>query len=197
MSKKSKKKLKKLSSRSKLVALVDMDGTICDYDGAIIRDMAKVAGPDDPPYELHGTNLEYIRAREDFIRRTPGWWRNLEPKKDSIKFVQYLEWLGFTVHILTKGPSSKSLAWAEKVEWVRHYLPHVNITVTEDKSLVYGKILFDDYWPYCEGWLEHRPRGLVVMPKTKGNAHIDHPQVMHFDGSVSDELCMRIRGLIG
>ena len=34
------------------IALVDMDGTIADYDGAMQRDMAKLAAPEEPQEEI-------------------------------------------------------------------------------------------------------------------------------------------------
>ena len=59
----------------------------------------------------------------------------------------------------------------------------IDITITRDKSLVYGKVLVDDYPAYAERWLKHRSRGLVIMPANKDNREYKHPQVIRFDGS--------------
>ena len=57
-------------------------------------------------------------------------------------------------------------------------MPLADVTVTHDKGLVYGKVLFDDYPPYIERWLEHRPRGKVLMLETPYNRSFSHPNVL-------------------
>lgn len=87
---------------------------------------------------------------------------------------------GWQVHVLTKGPYRTIGAWSEKVSWCRHYLPGTPVTITEHKGLVYGRILFDDWPEYCRGWLEWRPRGLVIMPEYKYNENF----VKEWPGSI-------------
>lgn len=176
------------------IALIDIDSTLANYDEAICRDMAKIASPNDPPYVPHARNQEpFFEAREDLIRRQPGWWLNLDPIEANFKMVDFLQETGFCLHILTKDPASKPLAWKEKVEWVNKYVSNryissVQITVTQDKSLVYGRVLFDDFPPYCERWLKYRPRGLVIMPTHSGNKDFIHPNVVKYDGIITDEI---------
>jgi 5'-nucleotidase len=57
-----------------------------------------------------------------------------------------------------------------------------------NKSLVYGTFLYDDYLPYMEAWLKHRPRGLGIMPVTRSNRDFRHPQVVKWDGTNFDEV---------
>src|SRR3990167_8256768 len=142
-----------------LVALLDMDGTLADYDGAMKRELAKLASPDENPFE-HGDNLpDWIEARRTVVSRVPGFWRNLEKLEVGFEIVHLLEAAGFSLQVLTKGPSSKSLAWAEKLEWCREHIPQAGVTITEDKSRTWGKILVDDWTPYFMKWLGNRPRG--------------------------------------
>tara|TARA_Y100000310_G_C20512920_1_gene729762 strand:+ start:436 stop:588 length:153 start_codon:yes stop_codon:yes gene_type:complete len=49
------------------------------------------------------------------------------------------------------------------------------MTITEDKGIVYGKVLVDDYPCYIKRWLENRPRGLVIMPAHSYNRDFEHP----------------------
>ena len=165
--------------KSELVALVDLDGTLADYDTAMRRDMAKLAGPHDIPYDPHATLQHCMRARENLIKNQPDWWYNLEPIDSNFKVVDIMRKLGFSIHILTQGPRSRSNAWAEKVRWVQKYLPDDDITITRDKGLVYGKVLFDDYAGYVSRWLEWRPRGLAIMPAYEDNVLI-HPDVIRY-----------------
>ena len=90
--------------------------------------------------------------------------------------------------ILTQGPRRVPEAWSGKKEWIDANLGDVDVTITRDKGLVYGKVLVDDYPKYAERWLEHRPRGLVIMPEHKYNKGYSHPNVVRYDGSNLDEV---------
>jgi hypothetical protein len=61
--------------------------------------------------------------------------------------------------------------------WCNKHLPGRQITITMDKSLTYGRVLVDDYPDYALGWLEHRPRGLVIMPKSEACKGFSHNNV--------------------
>jgi hypothetical protein len=52
-----------------------------------------------------------------------------------------------------------------------------------DKGLVYGALFYDDFPPYMEAWLRHRPRGLGIMPVTGYNKTFSHPNVVKWDGA--------------
>jgi 5'(3')-deoxyribonucleotidase len=119
--------------------------------------------------------------RKKLIQDQPGWWRNLEPLELGLEIVEALSVLGFRLMVLTKGPSKRNAGcWTEKVEWCRKHLPSVPVTITEDKGLVYGKILVDDWPAYVDRWLEWRPRGLVLMPAHPWNEGYSHPNVLRY-----------------
>jgi FMN phosphatase YigB (HAD superfamily) len=167
------------------IVLVDMDGTLCDHDGAMKRDYERLRSPNEPPYAsfFDDNAPEYIRNRIRMIRNQPGWWENLEELKFGFDILDLARKLGFKIHILTKGPHSSPNAWTEKVKWARKHVGDADITITEDKGLVYGKILVDDYPKYIERWLEWRPRGLVIMPIQDHNRDFNYPNVIPYDGS--------------
>ena len=149
------------------IALVDMDGTLCNYEGSLNEKVKDVIGSQaniwDPKY----------KKLVALIKSQPGFWYDLPVIDFGMSIVKYLQEKDWEVHILTKGPYKTTSAWTEKVEWCRHWLPGVPVTITEDKSLVYGRILFDDFPKYCEAWLKWRPRGLVIMPKYEYNIGFD------------------------
>lgn len=69
----------------------------------------------------------------------------------------------------------------EKVEWCHKNLPMekgISVSLVENKGLVYGRVLVDDYPPYVESWLKWRPRGLVIMPAHDHNVSFSHPNVI-------------------
>ena len=147
------------------IALIDMDQTLCDYEGAMEKELSKVLGVVGPV----GWHSSEYKGIVDLIKRNPGFWRTLSKIELGFKIVEMLKEAGFDLHILTKGPYRTTSAWTEKVEWCREHLPGVPVTITEDKSLMYGKILVDDWPEYCERWLKFRPRGLVIMPAYEYN----------------------------
>jgi|GEM_PF-566221 len=176
------------------IILFDMDGTLCDYDKAIVRDYNKLKSPGDPeyaPFKEQIENTSYLKDRIRLIRNQPGWWANLEKYKPGFDVLEIAMELGFAIHILTKGPKSSTNAWAEKVEWVRKNMPDakdVNITISDDKGLLYGKVLVDDWPEYVERWLENRHRGLVIMPLHPWNRDFKHERVIHYNGKNLNEV---------
>lgn len=175
------------------VALFDLDGSLADYQGQMVLDLQRLAGPSEPPVtreNLWEVGKEpHIRSRMTLVMSQPGWWRNLARIEAGFTILETAREVGFRIHILTKGPRAHPLAWAEKLEWVQQHIgPDVDITTTMDKGLVYGRVLYDDFPPYLERWLQHRPRGLGIMPVTSGNADFKHPNVLRWTGTNFEEV---------
>jgi hypothetical protein len=143
------------------IALLDLDGTCADYDKALTAEMAKIASPGDPPYIKHSGDT-FMNARRKLIQNQSGFWRNLEKLELGFEVINVLKYVGFSINVLTQGPRKSINAWSEKVLWCQEHLADIPITITQDKSLSYGRVLVDDFSPYFLKWLEHRPRGLVV-----------------------------------
>jgi FMN phosphatase YigB (HAD superfamily) len=168
---------------TELIALVDMDGTLCDYDGALRAGLLQLRSPGESEEPVgHDDGPPWLEARKNLIKRQMGWWRNLARLEDGFYLIARLKWHRFRLVVLTKGPFNTTSAWTEKVEWCREHLPGVGVTLTEDKGLVYGKVLVDDWPPYVERWLTWRPRGLVIMPDRPWNQGYTHPNVFRFRG---------------
>lgn len=149
------------------IALFDMDGTLCDYEGQLRSDLdATLSDNESIPADLwEADKMPGIKNRIDLIRRQPGWWANLPRLQWGWDVLEIARQIGFQCEILTKGPSSNPQAWAEKVEWVRRELgADMPVHVVSNKGLVYGRVLVDDYWQYMNAWLEFRPPGLGVVP---------------------------------
>jgi 5'(3')-deoxyribonucleotidase len=167
------------------VALMDLDGTLCDYDAALARDMESIRSPKEPKFDIrhHDEQPDYIKTRMDLIRSNPHWWENLALIPSGFKVYTMLKDFGFRIVVLTQGPRLNAEAWKGKLLWCRKYLaPDTDVIITRDKGLVYGKILVDDFPPYIEGWIKHRPRGFVVMPDQPWNQDFKHKQVVRYTG---------------
>lgn len=176
------------------IALVDLDGTLANYHLAMQKALALLEAPGEPPYE-DGLEPEWIRARRHLIATQAGFWRNLPPIPLGFEILNMVRRVNFSVTVLTKGPANKPVAWAEKVDWCRNYLPDTPVTITEDKSHTYGSILVDDWPPYVSGWLAHRPRGIVIVPAQPWNVEVEQlsPRIFRYDGSNPDRLLQILR----
>ena len=172
------------------IALMDMDGTLCDYDGAMQRDLAKLASPNEE-YEITGygqQHPDYIWERMKLIKSRGEWWENLPQLKLGFDILNILKKLNFQISILTQGPKENPIAWSHKVSWCMKNVPDLDITITRDKGLVYGKVLVDDYPEYIERWLKWRPRGFVIMPAQKWNENFVNDKVLRYNGENLNEV---------
>lgn len=177
------------------VALFDMDGTMCDYEGDLRSSLDKLRAPNEPIVDyLHDQEPEYIRARMKLIKSSVEWWANMSRFELGFDIWKMVTSLGMRKMILTQGPMTNPNAWAGKKIWIERNLGiDVDVTITRDKGLVYGKLLVDDWPEYAERWLKWRPRGLVVMPAARHNQDFKHPQVVRYDGDNYKEVLMRIQ----
>lgn len=166
------------------IALVDMDGTIANYQAALTSEMERLQSPNEPQYNFYGEQPPYLEAREALIKRQVGFWRTLPKIQLGFDIVEDLRSIGYGLHILTKGPRTTVSAWTEKVEWCKVNIPDADITVTHDKSLVYGRVLIDDFPPYFLGWLAKRPRGLVICVAQECNKGFGtEKNIIRYDGT--------------
>ncbi len=162
------------------VANVDLDGTLADYNGAMLAALESMRSPDEPKLEGDDpfkNTPPWLDARMMYIKNRPGFWLNLEPLPLGMAVLKVIR-EHFRINILTKGPVRTTMAWTEKVEWSRKHVPDAQVTVTEDKGLVYGRVLFDDFPKYITRWLQWRKRGLVLMLDHPWNRDFTHPNVL-------------------
>ena len=172
------------------IALFDMDGTLCDYDKAMSRDLRAIQSPfEKSTIDFHKPAPKYLVKRMSLIKTQPDWWLDLEVHKLGMDIYKVVKEVGFNIHILTQGPSTKPNAWAEKVKWCYKNLgKDSKVTITQDKGLVYGKVLIDDYPDYVIKWLKWRKRGIAIMPENKYNENFRHPSVVKYNGNNISEV---------
>ena len=166
------------------IALFDMDQTLADYVGQLNRDLERLKAPQEPQIKIFDRDTpEYLEQRMKLIKRQNGWWRNLPRLEIGFEIFRMAYNIGFDNQILTKGPKTTTSAWTEKVDWVRieleeEYGQDFKVHITEDKGLVYGMVLCDDFPDYMERWLKNRPRGLGIMIKNEYNKDYSHDRVV-------------------
>lgn len=177
------------------VALFDLDGTLADFDKSMHEHLDKMRDPNEPPVaDEHDNQPSWITARRRLVKQIPGFWANLPRLELGFQVLQVATDLKFNNYILSKGPKKNPTAWAEKIIWVRRELgDDIPVNLSEDKGLVYGKVLVDDWPEYVTRWLEWRVRGLVVMVAQQWNEGFTHANVIRYDGKNHDELVERMQ----
>lgn len=182
--------------KARAIALIDLDGTLADFDGAMLSCMRKISHPSEGDVESklvnQSTEPEYIRERRRLIKNMPGFWRELPRLERGFEILHAVEKLDYDPIVLTNGPKKHQAAWQEKKDWCDLNVPHLPVIVGRDKGLVYGKVLVDDWPEYIVRWLEWRPRGLVIMPAQPWNERFAHANVFRYDGKNYDEMVARL-----
>lgn len=176
------------------IALIDMDGTIADFDAGLREGLTPLVSPwesglVDYSSLPHGKDAPpWLEARMSLVKRQPGFWRNLRRIEDGFMVLEMIVAAGFETSILTKAPRMNHQSRSEKASWCEEHVPDLPVTVCHDKGLVYGRVLFDDYPEYALAWLKHRPNGTVLMLDGPSNQGFEHPQVVRvmrpFDSDV-------------
>jgi len=145
------------------IALFDMDETLVNFQGPLRERLKAMKSPEEEfPQDLWQMP-DYWYERAQAIKKEPGFWRNLPRLEWGWKVLDICRSIGYDIHVLTKGPTTGSRAWMEKVDWVRENMPFATLHITDDKRIAYGRVFVDDYWPFMELWLKNRPRGLGVV----------------------------------
>jgi len=168
------------------IALFDLDGTLCNYNLGLFEALERLRAPGERPYRhpIRDGAPQHIRNRADLIRASESWWEDLPKFQLGWDVLEVAKKLDYRIMILTQGPRRNPASWSGKKRWIDKNLgPDVDITMTRDKSLVYGKVLVDDYPDYIKGWLKWRKHGLVIMPANESNRDFRHEQVIRYDGS--------------
>lgn len=168
------------------IGLFDLDGTLADFDESMQLRLEELRSPGEDPAVEDDESIPYVKARRRLIKSQPGFWRDLAPIPLGFQLLEEARAQRFLCQILSKSPRKIPAAAGEKIEWCVKYVPELPIVLSEDKGLVYGKLLCDDWPEYIERWLTWRPRGLVIAVAQRWNVGIDTrfpKNVVRFDGT--------------
>jgi 5'-nucleotidase len=184
------------------IALVDLDGTAADYDKTMKAELDRLRAPGEAPvvdrYMDRENNevreMPHLEARRKLIQAKPGFWRNLPRHPLGFQVIEELRALKFTLGVLTKGPGKTPGAWTEKFEWCQLNFPDADVTVTQNKERVYGRVLVDDWPAYFIPWQFRRPRGLIVCVAQPWNANMDEIRKQAKEANVENLRIVRYDG---
>ncbi len=177
------------------IALFDLDGTLCDYERALLEKLEELRSPHESQYTSPIRDAPpYIKRRADMIRASEEWWENLPRLQLGWDILELAKNLDYRIMILTQGPKKNPSSWSGKKKWIDKNLGEdVDVTITRDKGLIYGKVFVDDFPDYVNRWLKWRTRGTVIMPANESNKDFTHPNVIRYDGTNIDQVKKALR----
>ncbi|NWX11926.1 NT5C protein, partial [Aegotheles bennettii] len=147
-----------MGSAVPLRVLVDMDGVLADFEGAVLRGY-RARFPGEPRVELAARRGFSVREqdrclREDLgakvasIYESPGFFLELDPIPGALEAVQEMTHMQDTEVFICTSPLRKyEHCIVEKYKWVEKHLgPEFveRIILTRDKTVVSADLLFDD-----------------------------------------------------
>ena len=109
-----------MDGASENIALFDMDGTLCDYEVALSRDLERLRSPEEGIWggPVRDDAPEYLRNRADLIRSNENWWAGLPKFQLGWDVLEVAKTLEYRTMILTQGPRRNPASWSGKKKWI-------------------------------------------------------------------------------
>ena len=147
------------------IALFDLDGTLCDYDKSLSEKLEMLRFTNEPVFKLplRDDIPSYIKERADLIRASEKWWEELPKFRLGWDILEVARELEYRIVILTQGPRRNPASWSGKKKWIDKNLgSDVDITMTRDKGLVYGKVLVESALDSVERTIDTLRREVIL-----------------------------------
>jgi hypothetical protein len=181
-----------------LVALFDMDDTLCDTTSQKIREVEKYL-PNEKNFSVNYCSPECTLQIRNLLRHTmsqPGWWQNLPKLNDGFELYDLMRSEGINIEIVTKMPETYPLALWEKLSWCKKNTPDAdNINLTLKKRRYPGDLLIDDWPDYVTAWLDYNKEGRAILPLRKWNKDYKSPRAIHYNGENIEQVKSLIQAL--
>jgi len=130
-----------------LVVLLDMDGTIVDWDAGFRRAWGDRPVDRTKSYAMEDCVPVELRDDAKATFMTPGFFRNLPPFAGAVAAVRQMERAGFQVWFCTSPILGHPTCCQEKLEWIQEHFGDAyvqRVILCQDKTTVRGDVLIDD-----------------------------------------------------
>ena len=156
------------------IVLIDMDDTIVDYTGGMLKtlkpyveiimsNVEKESRHYDAFHSVEHKNVNLDRLdRDNFytimsqpdnykllvdLHSQPGYFYNLKPIPGSLDAIRTMFELGWYVFFCSHPNETSDTCHSDKARWLKDHLGMEackNLILTQDKTLIYGHVLIDD-----------------------------------------------------
>lgn len=158
------------------IILLDVDGVVADFEGAVRRTVAEVGYVMPAPTEWNFTLSFPAEISDHYLNRAsqPGWCSAIEAYPGAERFVAELRTLGDVVAVT--APLGCCPTWeSERREWLRCRGIH-DVVSTRRKDLVYGDVLIEDKVENLRAWYDRWQRDAYgILVQHTYNRHADWP----------------------
>ena len=159
------------------IILLDVDGVVADFEGAVRRTVAEVGYTLPTPTEWNFTAHLPAEVFDHYLDRVkqPGWCAGIETYPEAEWFVAELRTLGDVVAVT--APLGCCPTWeSERRQWLRSKLNVVDVVSTARKDLVYGNVLIEDKVENLRAWYDRSQRDAYgILVQHTYNRHADWP----------------------
>lgn len=137
---------------------LDMDEVICDFLGKLLTVYNSMYCKNVKKEDIEGWSLkQYIGEEGIRLFNKPGFFADLEPVDNALATIQFLQYEGREVFIISSPANEYSVF--DKYLWVKKHLPFFpigNLILVGDKGKLLSQIdkgfLFDDCPKYLESF---------------------------------------------
>lgn len=135
------------------VLLVDMDGVLADFDGALwegTKDLVEydIESLEDQRHRFLTDHLgsQFDRRLVRGVVERPGWFRDLPVMVGALEAMEEIRETGVEIWVCTKPLEANPSCRDDKGAWLREHFPYLEgrMIIAPDKSLVVGSVLLDD-----------------------------------------------------
>jgi len=162
-----------------IVVLLDMDGTVVDWDSGFRKAWADRSSIDrTKSYAMEECVPEEFKDEAKQVMMAPGFFRHLPPFPNAIQEVKKMEHAGFQIWFCTSPLLGHPTCCQEKLEWIQEHFGDEyvkRVILCQDKTIVRGDILIDDK-PNITG-LHHPTWQQCIFDAPYNQARTDLPRM--------------------
>lgn len=184
----------------KPIVLLDVDGVLADFVGAMLRVVQEVTWREHTPDDVTGYDFakslgltdreaEEVLYRISCRRKFCARMLPLDGAREGVARLRSVA----DIYVVTSPWNSNETWMSEREAWLKHYfdIHHSRVIHCSAKHLVRGDFLVDDKTETCRDWQAAHPNGVAVQWQTPRNRRDSWTGISTRSW---DELCALVEG---